>query len=295
MEPDAASSARRGERVRSGRRARAVAPCAGGCYTRGMRIAIVQSAPVIGEPGRNLERLLAAIASVEADFYVLPELCLEGYDFDDRAEAARYAEPRDGPRAKALAEAAVSRGAGIAFGFAESAGGRLFNASLLALPDGRRRVYRKTHLFAREKLLFEPGDSGFFVEEFRGLRIGLAICFDWIFPESFRTLALRGAELVAHCSNLVMPYCQRADFARAIENRLFVATANRVGVEERSGRRLAFTGESVLVAPNGDYLLRLPAEGAAVGVAEVDPALARDKRLNPYNDLFEDRRPGMYA
>jgi predicted amidohydrolase len=171
-----------------------------------MRIAIVQSAPAFGQVEANLEALRASIGDHEADFYVLPELALSGYDFLDREEAASFAEPPDGRLVSALAREATSRGAGIVFGFAE---------------------------------------------EFRGLRVGLAICFDWIFPESFRTLALMGADLVAHSANLVLPYCQRVDFARAVENRVYVATANRVGDEDRTGRKLAFTGGSVLVAPSG--------------------------------------------
>jgi predicted amidohydrolase len=261
-----------------------------------MRLALVQSAPAFGEVEANLEALRDAIRSEEADLYILPELALSGYDFLDRPEAARYAEPPEGKAVSALAEAATAREAGVVFGFAESAaGGRLYNSALLALPGGRRRVYRKTHLFAREKLLFSPGDTGFFVEEFRGLRVGLAICFDWIFPESFRTLALRGADLVAHPANLVLPFCQRVDFARAVENRVYVATANRVGAEDRTGRKLLFTGESVAVAPNGDYLARLSPDRPEVAVVDVHPARARDKRLGEWNELFGDRRPEMYG
>lgn len=260
-----------------------------------MRIAIVQSSPIFGEVEANLEALRAAIRAEDAEFYVLPELCLTGYDFLDAAEAGRLAQPLGGPAVAALSEAALSRGAGIAFGFAESGpGGATYNSALLALPGGRRLVYRKTHLFSREKLLFSPGDTGFFVEEFRDLRIGLAICFDWIFPESFRSLALRGADLVAHPSNLVLPFCQRADFARAVENRVYVATANRVGREDRAGRALSFTGESVVVSPGGEYLARLASDKPGAAAVEIDPTLSRDKRLNPWNDLFQDRRPEMY-
>lgn len=275
-----------------------------------MKIALVQTSPTFGDIAGNAAALAAVVKSLSADFYVLPELCLSGYDFEDPDEAARYAVAHDSDVMESLARAATDRGAGIVIGFAEApdegaygsaaeaaspgSGMRPFNSALLALPDGRRRVYRKTHLFARETLLFRPGDTGFFVEEFRGLRIGVAICFDWIFPESFRTLALRGADLIAHCSNLVLPFCQRVDYARAIENRVYVATANRVGTEERGGRSLTFTGESVLVAPDGDYLLRLPVDRAAAAEATVHPAKARDKRLGEYNDLFADRRLGMY-
>ncbi|MGA2547895.1 MAG: nitrilase-related carbon-nitrogen hydrolase [Rectinemataceae bacterium] len=260
-----------------------------------MRIAVVQSAPIFGDIEANLEALRAAIRGHDADLYVLPELCLTGYDFLDAAETSRLAQRPEGSVVSALSDAALSRGAGVVFGFAEAAaGGSCFNSALLSLPDGRRRVYRKTHLYAREKLLFSPGDTGFFVEDFRDLRIGLAICFDWIFPESFRSLALRGADLVAHPANLVLPFCQRADFARAVENRIYVATANRVGAEDRTGRKLEFTGESVVVAPDGEYLARLSPDRSEVAVVDLKSERSRDKRLNPWNSLFEDRRPEMY-
>jgi predicted amidohydrolase len=259
-----------------------------------MRVALVQSSPEFGEVERNLEQLKDLVTSVSAELYVLPELCLTGYDFMDRAEVEDCAETVDGPAVSALCRIAADRGAAIVFGFAEAAPGGPYNSALLALPEGRRRVYRKTHLFSREKLCFSPGDTGFFVEEFRGLRIGPAICFDWIFPESFRSLALRGADLIAHSANLVLPFCQRADFARAVENRVFVATANRVGSEQRSGGRLDFTGGSVLVSPQGEYLASLPPDEIAVAVIDIDPARARDKHITPCNDLFEDRRPEFY-
>jgi len=125
--------------------------------------------------------------------------------------------------------------------------------------------------------------------------VGLAICFDWFFPESFRTLALKGAVIVAHCSNLVLPYCQRADFAAAVQNRIFIATANRVGSEQREDETLTFTGESVLVAPRGEYLLYGPEDGETVLVAEIDPEEARDKSVNRYNDVLAMRRTDMYS
>jgi predicted amidohydrolase len=92
-----------------------------------------------------------------------------------------------------------------------------------------------------------------------------------------------------------MPYCQRADFAAAVQNRIFIATANRVGSEQREDERLTFTGESVLVSPKGEYLLRGSVDGEAVLVAEIDPAQARDKLLNRYNDVFAMRRTDMYS
>ena len=91
-----------------------------------------------------------------------------------------------------------------------------------------------------------------------------------------------------------MPYCQQADFARALENRVYIATANRIGTEERDGERLTFTGGSVLVSPGGEYLLTLPKDAEAVQVADIDPAFAREKKINRYNDALADRRTEFY-
>jgi len=259
-----------------------------------MRIAIVQNHPIFGETAANIDRLLTLIGSVKADLYVLPELCFTGYQFASREEALRHAVTPDGAAIGWFRQAAKEHNASIAFGYPEKASEGPYNAAMVVTPDGRDLRYRKTHLFYREKENFLPGDSGFGVIEWNGLRIGLAVCFDWFFPESFRTLALKGADLIAHCSNLVMPYCQQADFARALENRVYIATANRIGTEERDGERLTFTGGSVLVSPGGEYLLTLPKDAEAVQVADIDPAFAREKKINRYNDALADRRTEFY-
>jgi predicted amidohydrolase len=259
-----------------------------------MKIALVQFKPAFGERDRNVERLIALCRRNPADLYVLPELAYTGYQFVSAEETRSLADDLASPRIDAFRAAARELDATIVFGFPETSGGSVYNASLAVLPDGRDYLYRKTHLFYKETLYFAPGDTGFFVFEFRGARIGLAICFDWFFPESFRTLALKGADIIAHCSNLVMPYCQKADFAAAVQNRIFIATVNRVGSERREDETLTFTGESVLVSPKGEYLLRGPAEEEAVLVAEINPEHARDKSVNRYNDAFAMRRPEMY-
>jgi len=260
-----------------------------------MRVALVQFEPVFGERDWNVERLLALCRENPADLYVLPELAYTGYQFVSAEETRSLADDLESPRICAFKAAARDLDAAIVFGFPEISGASVYNASLAVLPDGRSYLYRKTHLFYKETLYFSPGDTGFVVFEFRGARVGMAICFDWFFPESFRTLALKGADIVAHCTNLVMPYCQRADFAAAVQNRIFIATANRVGSEQREDERLTFTGESVLVSPKGEYLLHGSVDGEAVLVAEIDPAQARDKLLNRYNDVFAMRRTDMYS
>jgi predicted amidohydrolase len=121
------------------------------------------------------------------------------------------------------------------------------------------------------------------------------ICFDWFFPESMRTLALMGADVIAHPSNLVLPFCPDAMPVRCLENKVFAVTANRTGTEKRKkGRPLTFIGKSGIVSPRGEILARAPDDGDAVLVIDIDPALSRDKALNPYNDMIKDRRPELY-
>lgn len=259
-----------------------------------MKIALVQNKPVFGDKKGNVASLIAQMDSVKADLYILPELSYSGYQFVSMEEVAAIADPLDSESREAFRKASRRLDACVVFGFPEKAGARLYNSSLAILPDGREYLYRKTHLFYKERLFFSPGDLGFTVFEFRGVKVGMAICFDWFFPESFRTLALKGADIIAHCSNLVMLSCQQADFAAAVQNRVFVATANRVGTEAREAESLTFTGESVLVSPKGEYLLRGPKTEEAVLLAEIDPALARSKRINAMNDVFAERRPEFY-
>jgi predicted amidohydrolase len=110
-----------------------------------------------------------------------------------------------------------------------------------------------------------------------------------------RTLALMGADVIAHPSNLVLPFCPDAMPVRCLENRVFAVTANRTGTEERkAGQSLTFIGKSGIVSPKGEILARAPDDEDAVLVMDIDPALSRDKALNPYNDLIKDRRPAQY-
>jgi predicted amidohydrolase len=259
-----------------------------------MKVAAVQFAPAFGEVEANLKACRRLVSSVEADLHVLPELALSGYLFESPDEALSLAQDPTGAEIGALADLAAQGGSVIVVGFAERAGEDVFNSSVMLTPDGTRSVYRKIHLFYPEKDVFRPGDRPFEVVETAGARLGMMICFDWIFPESARSLALLGADILCHPANLVLPYCQDAMVTRALENRVFAVTANRIGTEERAGKRLTFTGLSEIVAPDGEILAKADATGEVVITAEIDPARARDKTVTPRNDAFADRRPELY-
>jgi predicted amidohydrolase len=259
-----------------------------------MRVALVQTNPVFGMPHDNIGQALASMASVAADIYVLPELCSSGYAFADKAEADSLAENASGKTFESFAKFSHEHKAYIVYGFAEKAA-VLYNSSLLVGPDGLIGLYRKVHLFDREKLFFAPGDLGFPVFETSFGTIGMMICFDWLFPESARSLALKGARLIAHPANLVLPYCPDAMVTRCLENHVFAATADRVGREERGGASINFIGSSEVVDSNGNVILRLNPTEPQIAVVDIDMEQAENKRMNDYNDLFADRRPDQYT
>ena len=260
-----------------------------------MDVAVVQFRPEFGDVERNLARMLELLSSQDADLFVLPELALSGYLFESPEEALSLSQTPDASEFDAVADVATGKGAAVVVGFAERAGGAVFNSSLLVAPDGARTTYRKIQLFWGEKTIFSPGDRPPTTVEVGGVRLGMMICFDWVFPEVARSLALQGADILCHPSNLVLPYCQEAMVTRCLENRVFAITANRIGTEERAGRSLTFTGLSEVVAPSGEVLVRATPDREEVLVVTIDPMAARDKKLTPTNDVLADRRTALYT
>jgi predicted amidohydrolase len=261
-----------------------------------LRIGVFQFAPEFGDVDGNLHRIEKAIDGADADLIVLPELCTTGYQFVSTGEVQSLAEPVPGGETVRRLESACRKNRFLVVaGIAESADGACYNSSVLIGPDGWIGTYRKVHLFWEEKHWFRPGNLGYGVWDVGSAKLGMMICFDWIFPESARTLALAGADILCHPSNLVMPYCPDAMITRSIENRVFSVTANRVGSESRGGKAtLNFTGNSEVVGVKGEILLRLGDLEENLRIVDVNPALARDKRITEMNDLFKDRRSEAY-
>jgi predicted amidohydrolase len=126
-------------------------------------------------------------------------------------------------------------------------------------------------------------------------RLGVMICFDWYFPEAARTLALQGADIIAHPSNLVRPDCPRSMPIRALENHVFTVTANRYGQESSSGESLTFIGQSEICDPQGKILVHAPEAADAVDAVTIDPTNARDRDITTHNHIFDDRRVDQYT
>jgi predicted amidohydrolase len=171
-----------------------------------LTVAAIQTSPIFGALRDNVDAALAQLPD-DCDLAVLPELFSTGYQFRDRAEALAMAEEiPGGPTCARLREAAAGRKLHLIAGLAEKAADQLFNSAVLFRPDGTWGLYRKVHLFWNEKDIFSPGDLGLPVFPVLGTQLGIMICFDWVFPEAARSLALAGATLLAHPSNLVLPH-----------------------------------------------------------------------------------------
>ncbi|KMS65992.1 hypothetical protein ACZ91_69695 [Streptomyces regensis] len=270
------------------------------------RIACAEFAPVVGDLDGNGARVLTwreGARTSGVDIAVLPELASSGYVFADAAEARAVAMRADDPVLASWARAAGDTAVVVGFcelGDDRDGGGALYNSA--AVLDGGvvRAVYRKTHLWDAEKLVFRPGSCPPPVVSVAGCRIGLAICYDLEFPELVRSLALRGAEVITAPVNwplVARPEGERPPevvqaMAAARTNRVFVAACDRWGTER--GQR--WTRGSVVIDEAGWIVAggAVPGGPGRLVVADIDPARARDKAVSERNDVLLDRRPELY-
>jgi len=261
-----------------------------------MQIAVVQMNPLWGNVEANLERVCELVRRAEAEVVIFPELSLSGYLFTTRRELDAVALERSSPMLDVIARVAREQSKAIVVGFPENDGDHRYNTAMLVSPTGERHFYRKTHLFYKERLVFDEGDTGFEVVRVSpfDLHVGMMICYDWRFPEAARTLALAGADLIACPSNLVTHVWRMAMPVRALENKVYLAGANRIGSETRGDDTLYFNGCSAIYSYNGSTLAELPPDTEGIAVAPIEPYRTRSKSFNPYNDLFADRRPWAY-
>ncbi len=263
-----------------------------------MKVGFVQNNPVFGDIEANLSNVERLLVDIRADLVVLPELFSTGYQFADRQEALKHAEPvPDGPTTRTLLQLANKLQTAFVAGIAEREGHEVYNSAVILGPEGYIGKYQTIHLFDREKDLFQPGNKlppVFLIGE---ARVGVMICFDWQFPETARILALKGADIIAHPSNLVLPHCPQAMITRCLENRVFAITADRAGTEDHVAGTppLSFIGQSQIVDPDGQVLYRASEDKEEMKIVEIDLGKARDKSINEKNDLFADRRQDLYS
>ncbi len=294
---------------------------------RVLRCAVAQMRGVARDEPRRavVARMIAMMEQAHrqgACFVAYPELALTTffprYWFGDIGETDRYFEPAmPSSETAPLFDAARRLNIGFTFGFAErDPQGRRFNSAVLAGPDGSiLGIYRKVHLPGHadhrpqlpfqhlEKRYFEVGDSGFRTWRSQGASFGLCICNDRRWPETYRVLALGGAEIVALGYNTPVP---NTDYdepehlnmfhhllsvqAGAYQNGLWVLAAAKCGEED--GFRLM--GGSCIVAPTGEIAARALTTGDELIVHDCDLALTRHIRDHIFN-FAEHRRVEHYA
>ena len=260
-----------------------------------MKVGYVQTSPIFGEITQNFEQVEKLVGTAKGDLIVLPELFATGYTFISKEEAESMAETTGGKTAKFLMGLAKKTGAVVVGGFIEKDGNQIFNSSMIVSGSEVLGTYRKLHLYYKEKLWFSPGNKPLEIYEVKKAKVGIMICFDWFFPETIRSLALLGADIIAHPANLVLPYCQRAMITRCLVNRVFAVTSNRIGNERRGENNFTFTGGSQITSYNGDVLSSAPKEKPHIDFVKIDVKQARDKNLNMYNNVIKDRRTELYS
>jgi len=270
-----------------------------------VKVASIQMVPRIGDKAANLRRsvdLIEEAARQGAVVAVLPELANTGYVFASRQEAFALAESvPDGESSQVWLEVARRCKIHVVAGIAERVGERLFNAALVAGPNGYIGTYRKLHLWGDEHLFFESGDLGLPVFHTEIGRLGAIICYDGWFPEVYRLLAMQGADFVCMPTNWVpMPgqveghvaMANTLAMANAHSNGLNIICADRVGTE----RGQPFIGQSLIVGAQG-WPVAGPAsrDSEEILYASINLRKSRSARhLNVFNDVLRDRRDDIY-
>jgi len=257
-----------------------------------MRIGFVQTKPEFGETEKNTEGMIRFIdRNKKADLLVFPELCTTGYLFRNRRELKQHSESvPSGPFAQKIIQAAKENNSFVVFGIAEKSRGKIYSDSVLVGPNGFISKLRKIHLFLNEKKIFNKGNLPYKTDNVKNASIGMGVCWDHIFPEVWRALALQKADIFCLPTNLVTDYCQRNMQVRSVENGCFSIVANRIGTE----RGQTFKGDSIIFDNRGKILVKAGKKKEECCVVKINPKKARDKMVTKTNDLFNDRRPEFY-
>jgi len=255
-----------------------------------MKIGFIQFAPKFGDQKYNLKKIKELVSSVKADLLVLPEMSTTGYMVKSKLELKRLAERiSDGSTIKMLTSVAKKNNCCLIVGIPELKGRKIFNSSVAITNKGVIAKHQKTHLFLKEKLFFNPGTTKPQIFKWKGIRIGLGVCYDYMFPEFWRELAIKKADVFCNTANFVFNFGFKVMQTRSVENGVFSVTVNRVGKER--GQR--FYGGSEIVDNKGN-VLKKAGEKEEVFVINLDLIKSRSKKWNKYNDLIKDRRPEMY-
>ncbi|MBM2825266.1 MAG: Nitrilase/cyanide hydratase and apolipoprotein N-acyltransferase [Dehalococcoidales bacterium] len=276
-----------------------------------LKVAAVQLRVVSASKKENVAHALALLetcSSASPRIICLPELFSTPYfAVSEAPERFELAETIPGPTTDTLGQMARQLHAYIAGSIFESdqLEGSYYNCAFLIAPEGTVvGKYRKVHCpfvnhggrYLNEKYYFHPGNLGFPVFPLDETKAGMLICYDRSFPEAWRCLTVKGAELVLLPTTSSGWRSESWEFGlrtKALENNVFILAANRVGKETfyREGFP-PFYGSSLIIGPLGNILAKADAESEQVISAELDfEEMAESKRRN---DFLRDWRPEAY-
>jgi predicted amidohydrolase len=258
---------------------------------------LAQTGPKLGNKERNLKQIAEQASTARKkniDLLIFPELHLTGYTMRD--EVFHLAESIPGPSTRKVESFAKEHGVHIIFGMPEESEvkGVIHNTAVFVGPKGLIGRYRKIHLpthsVFEERRYYRPGQEVPVFKTALGT-IGLSICYDLYFPELTRLQALQGAQLIVCIS--ASPGLRRRFFegfclSRAMENAVYLAYVNRVGIEEG----LQFWGGSRVIAPNGSVLAQCKYDVEEFQICKVD--LDEVSRARAFIPTIKDLEPGLF-
>ena len=266
-----------------------------------MKIALVQDA-VHAEFETNAATALAHVRQAivdAADLVVFPECYLTGYNYHSRADTLAAAQPVTHPVFAEIAELCRSGGVHAVVGCLERDGSSVYNSAVVLGPSGLVGIHRKAHLpfMGADRFTDRPLDEPLRVFDAGKCRFGIAVCYELRFPEVCRTLALKGADIIAVPTNWAdrsRILAETFSSVRAAENKVYLVTANRNDAEGE----FRFMGASRIIDPNGVTLVDTGTRSGLFS-ATIDLGAARNKRtvFDPgvhEISIFEDRRSDLY-
>ena len=217
----------------------------------------------------NLNSIKEMINNSGADLIVLPELCFSGYFFRSKEELLQYSDERIQKKIiSELQQIAKNNELYIVAGIAEQEGDKLYNSAILVGPEGCIGNHKKVNLTINEKI-FDSGRT-FEVINLGKVKIGIVICFESWFPESYRLLSLQGAQIICCPSNFGGPMTPDVLKIRSLENKVYTILANRTGSEISGTEAEHFRGESQIIDFEGNILAKAGNEDC-IKVVEVNP------------------------
>lgn len=258
-----------------------------------LRISCMQAEGRPGDVEHNLDLVDRAAVQARgdgADLLITPEMFLTGYDCGDLAPLLEPDRDLAGRVAAIAARHRIAILAGLPIALPE---GGISNAAVFVDDTGQTLgVHHKSHLYgAIDKDRFHPGAHPATIVDYRGVRIGVLICFELEFPEPARLAALSGAQLIAVPTSNMEPYAainEHLVWTRAWENQTYVAYVNRCGTE----RNTHYVGRTVVHGPGGELIARADTSPTLLTADICIPAVAAARHDFSY---LAERRPNLYA